>query len=498
MVEKKTARIRSKLDVDADKTALEISDNVYQKSIDKNLKMVGGINAKYLKEFYNYLITKGDKIRSLETKIKIIRYLNDFLSKEKRDAPVYYRNDNKKIQVITGKDFKEVERKDIEGFVASKRDLAGRTKEGYKIHIKSFFAWLYDCGEKEYPKVVSWIKTKNIQREFVEEYELISKDIIKELVKNCLYLRDRAMIMVLYDGALRVSELTNLKIKDVIDDEYGIKINIINGKTGSRKIRLVESVPVLKEWLNSHPFKEDREKNLFVCLGSNFGKPIVSQGAYKMIAKTTKRAGIKDKIHPHAFRHTRLTELAKQGYNETELRIFAGWAKNSDMPSVYLHYSEKDLDDKILRKNKLFDDKELKKRLKGIEEERKKLQPANCPQCKEKNDFNNIFCNRCGMILDLVRAERSIKKRKIEEKKIMKMGYTLKEMEQNPEFVKMFNNFLEMFKSGAGRYDKEELEKKEEESQEIQRFNEWEKLDGRKKFAIFRKLEKELKVKQRG
>lgn len=403
MRKKQKLRMGTTLHKDADKSSLELSNKVFQRSIDQELWMVGGVNGRYLKEYSNFMISRGNKIRSIESKLKVVRYFNDFLSKKKRSPPTMYRHnsDKKKIEVIEGKSFKKATRKDVEAFFGSKK-LMPRTLEGYKIKLKVFFQWLYSCKEKEYPPVVDWIKTTNPRREFVEESEIINKDEIQKMIKHCLYLRDKAIIMLLYDSAVRVSEASNLKISDIYWDQYGAKI-LVDGKTGKRKIRLSDSVPLLKQWVNQHPMKEDLSKNVFVRLGNQFGTPMVSQGIYKMMEKTRLRAGIKRKIRPHLLRHTRLTELASNGFNEMELRLFAGWSRSSTMPEVYLHIGEKDLDNKIRGENGLVGEEEKKKK----EEERVKLKPRDCPMCGEKNDVNNKFCSKCGQILD-IKALREI------------------------------------------------------------------------------------------
>jgi integrase/recombinase XerD len=416
-MKKRKGRVYKTLNSDANKDSLEIANASFQKSIDLVLNQVGGNNKKYFKEYYNYMVVKDLKIRSIEANLKALRYFNDFLSKEKRNPPLMARYKTKKIQVIAGKDMKKVTKKDVESFIVhcktkpnsrtGKKGLSQSTIEHYKIFIKVFFQWLYKCNPKkeEYPEVVDWIKTTSVKKNH-EDYEMIKKDTIKKLCDNTLYLRDKAMIMVLYDGALRISELTALKIKDLKWDEYGARIIVRGGKDGGkskedREIRLTDSIPVLKQLINTHPFKEDKEKNLFICLGSYYGKPVTAQGAYKIIEKTSKRAGIKEKIHPHSFRHTRLTELAKGGFREMELRLFAGWSKSSTMPETYLHFNKNDLDNKILTENNLKSSKQIQEEKKKREEEEEKLRPKECPQCREVNDANNKFCSKCGQILDI-------------------------------------------------------------------------------------------------
>ena len=128
----------------------------------------------------------------------------------------------------------------------------------------------------------------------------------------------------------------------------------------------------------------------------------------KVISKLARNAGIKKKVHPHIFRHTKLTELASEGIlSEMELRTYAGWHKRSQMTEIYLHSNESNVDEKLRNKNGLVNKDEEAK----LEKERKVLKPRECPMCEEKNDASAKFCFKCGQILD-VRAIRDIEKTK--------------------------------------------------------------------------------------
>jgi len=46
-------------------------------------------------------------------------------------------------------------------------------------------------------------------------------------------------------------------------DKYGAVV-IVNGKTGMRRIRLIECVPDLQLWINMHPLRDDPKALLFI------------------------------------------------------------------------------------------------------------------------------------------------------------------------------------------------------------------------------------------
>lgn len=339
-------------------------------------------NAKYLKEYYSYCKMQGNTVRTTYTKMKVLSWMFNGIKK----------------------DAKAITRKDIENYLASRNDLRSATIGLWKILIKSFFKWVYQLPDDKYPDNVKWIEVKRDRQEFIKD--ILTRDEMKAIQNNTLKTRDKALISLLYDGGLRVGEALNLKIKDIMFDSYGIKIRA-TGKTGTREVRLVDSVPIVKQWLNEHPFKDNKDVSLFISLGKGYGRALNTPTVYQIIHEATIRAKIKKNVHPHLFRHTKLTHLAQEGFNEMELRVFAGWSKSSYMPEVYLHINSNNVDEKIRKKNGMISPDEEKR----IEEDKKILKVRVCPMCQEKNDVNNKFCFKCGQILD-IKAIRDIEKAK--------------------------------------------------------------------------------------
>ena len=71
------------------------------------------------------------------------------------------------------------------------------------------------------------------------------------------------------DLSARPHEILNLKIKDVIfknTNGYQYAEVLVNGKTGSRHIPLIQSIPYIKDWLANHPSRNNSKSPLFVSL----------------------------------------------------------------------------------------------------------------------------------------------------------------------------------------------------------------------------------------
>lgn len=111
-------------------------------------------------------------------------------------------------------------------------------------------SWLSSPDEVtdgESPEKAAWIKmsVSNRGSNNMLSKDLLTKQDIQRQIKAAKNDRDKAFIAVLYETGARIGELIDLKVGDIEDRKHGMKI-VIDGKTGARRIPLVESVPHLK------------------------------------------------------------------------------------------------------------------------------------------------------------------------------------------------------------------------------------------------------------
>lgn len=107
-----------------------------------------------------------------------------------------------------------------------------------------------------------WIKISRRSSE-TRLPEILSEEEVLKLVQAADNLRDKALVMTLYESGCRVSELLTMKIKNVSFNENGATITV-TGKTGPRRILLISSAPRLASWLEVHRSKDDPESFLWL------------------------------------------------------------------------------------------------------------------------------------------------------------------------------------------------------------------------------------------
>ena len=88
--------------------------------------------------------------------------------------------------------------------------------------------------------------------------------------------------------------------------------------------------------------REEKDRVIYIREHTNY------RAAVMVLQRAAQRAGIKKKIHPHLFRHSRATYLAKH-LTEAQMKEVFGWTQGSEMASIYVHLSGRDVDDALLK-----------------------------------------------------------------------------------------------------------------------------------------------------
>ncbi len=290
---------------------------------------------------------------------------------------------------MLGKDFKDATKTDVMKLVEriERTERAARTKEDYKVLIRKFFRWL------EKNEVVDWMKIsmKKDSRKLPED--MLSEDDIEKMINACEHQRDRALVACLYESGARIGEIGDLQIKHVKFDQYGAVL-IVDGKTGMRRVRIISSSPYVAAWLDNHPFRDNPEAFVWIGIGTVGRNEPLRYDAFRMQLKDIAiKAGIKKRIYPHLFRHSRSTHLAKH-LTEAQMKQYLGWVQGSDMAAIYVHLSGRDVDNALLKMHGMApeDVKEVQ------------MSPKKCVRCSTMNAPTSKFCCKCHAALDLAAA----------------------------------------------------------------------------------------------
>ncbi len=150
-----------------------------------------------------------------------------------------------------------------------------------------------------------------------------------------LAFRDRAMLELAYGAGLRVSEWISLAVKDVLLEEGLIRVF---GK-GSKE-RLVpigrSAIGAVAVYLRELRPTLERGNGKGVLFLNARGYPLSRMGAWKILRKYVKLAGIERAVSPHTLRHTFATHLLEGG---ADLRAVQEMLGHADIATtqIYTH-----------------------------------------------------------------------------------------------------------------------------------------------------------------
>jgi site-specific recombinase XerD len=292
-------------------------------------------------------------------------------------------------------DLQTITKADVERAVTDINSKQQRscTKRDKKLVLRKLvqYAKTGNCTkDTSMPPEVSWIKlaVKEKDTQLTPE-KLLTQEEIVAILKATTNKRDRAMLYVLFEAALRPSELLTMSIGSVEFKEDFCLI-AVNGRAGLKRIPLVVSNKPLLEWIQEHPTQNQTETPLWCYLTNNrVGEQLSYRHFRLMIKRLAQSAGVNKDICPSICRHTSLLAMAKV-FTKCQLNQFTGTCR-SKMTQHYVRSSAEDLEAAILE---LHGIKPATTKDVGI------VKLVECPRCSSKNPFGNIRCATCGLIMD--------------------------------------------------------------------------------------------------
>lgn len=370
----------------------------------------------YDKEYSRELTGVIGKINSLaskKAKKELIGYFNHLKENKTRDARIitllrqsmrFYDILNKPISEANKDDARKIVEFADKGKTPQGKDWGEVTKSNFKQVYKQYRKWL--TGNIDFPDDVRWIKGKVLldyrQIEEVTPNSIMKVEDFKKFISSCDHPRDKALFSLIGELGLRPKEALLLKIKnvDLTNKELAMITVPSDTKTGSRTVPAIFCKKWLAEWiLKFHPYKDKKESWLFPQKIGKEERPLSYSGLEFIFNEIKVRAGFNKKFSkftPYQFRKFSYTFKAGGGWSDQQLKAFHGLQPKSKAIDVYVKLDPKDLVDNM---------KELYG-LKVVKDKGKVLSVITCPSCKTQQPDSNKQCEECGLILDLVEANK--------------------------------------------------------------------------------------------
>jgi integrase/recombinase XerD len=344
-------------------------------------------NTGIIEGFLNQKRVNGQSENTIIHQQRVIRELSKFLSKP----------------------FKEATSDDINQFILHKGETCSkRTTNILKVVVKNFYSYLYELERGSYPSQVAHLRSANLNTLPITPRDVLNKDDVFTLINYCQQSRDKALVCTLYESGCRVGELKNMDVDDLHFTDLGVELHV-SGKTGTRRILLLESKPYLLNWLEDRPPFEERVKKhgkeitrhpLWSTLILPY-KRLKSSSIQSFLTQLGRQTGLKKKTNAHNFRHSRCTYLSKF-MSDAQMRQYFGWKRGSLMVGIYSHLTGADTDQAVMESAGI-----------PVEREQFKKSPLSvkrCPSCETENAATQEFCVKCRRPFDEVLIQKTMER----------------------------------------------------------------------------------------
>ena len=230
------------------------------------------------------------------------------------------------------------------GSETSRRRASHTTVLRYRDVLRCFFSWLVDEGilaenptdrihmRRESPRVITPYDPDEIRRMLaVCDYDF-------EHDSRFLASRNRALVLVLLDTGLRLSELLRMKLDD-INPQTG-RFMVVGKGDKERFVRIGRTAQAaVAQYLSYRPDSGRRELWL-----TEKGQPLSANACQCLMKRLKERAGVSSEGSIHRFRHTFAVQFLRADRNVFNLQYLLG---HSDLRMVRRYTMAMGMDDAL-------------------------------------------------------------------------------------------------------------------------------------------------------
>ncbi|MCD3194267.1 tyrosine-type recombinase/integrase [Clostridium botulinum C] len=181
--------------------------------------------------------------------------------------------------------------------------------------LKSFFAWLED-EELIIKNPTKKIKSPKVGKRLRNSLTLEELELLRNACKS---LREKALLEFIFATGCRLSEVKNIKIRDINWNE--LNLNVIGKGNKQRTVYFTVKAKIfLEKYLNN---RNDNCPYLFVTTRKPH-KQLGGRSIQLEINKIATRAGLNKSVYPHLLRHTFATVALNNNMPVTVIQKLMG------------------------------------------------------------------------------------------------------------------------------------------------------------------------------
>ena len=228
--------------------------------------------------------------------------------------------------------------------------LKQTTMADYMKMLKRFCIWLAENGYgRSDEKALRKITIERPKAAAMDAESFISEDEVGKMLAACRRSNDRALIMMLYEGAFRIGELGKLKWGQVKLNEHNVIVHVADTYGRYRLIPLYKSMDLIHAWSRDYPGGFTPDDYVFI---TRSGMQLQYMGVSHRINRIGERAGIGKHLTPQMFRQSAIANMIRDGVPETIIKKMCWGTDGTEMFKKYAHLVHNDVEQAMAVRNK--------------------------------------------------------------------------------------------------------------------------------------------------
>ena len=284
---------------------------------------------------------KPTQQKSVQWFARFVEYLRTECRLAENSVVAYQRDLTRFNQWLGAKSIPLLTINELADFVSwlKEQDLASSSIARHIVSLKMFFRFL----QLEGILVDNLAELLGSQKLWQRVPDVLSPKSIDRFLNapsstDSLYLRDRALLEMLYATGCRVSEISNMQLRDVRLNEGFCKC--IGKGNKQRIVHLGEvAMEAVERYMHEHRARIDPDEEIPWLFLSRTGRKLRREAIWELVKKYALIADIPVSISPHTLRHSFATHLLAGGADLRQVQEMLGHASIATT-QIYTHVDQ--------------------------------------------------------------------------------------------------------------------------------------------------------------
>jgi site-specific recombinase XerD len=247
------------------------------------------------------------------------------------------------VAMFGGRDLRKLTIDDVRAYLVQMRGLEFAPYTYFTLvrAVRRLFKWLKD-EDHIGGKLHTQIKLPKLPQPLPKAIEMSEVVALLDQCNGTLAgVRDRAVILFLFDTGCRVGGLCGLRMGE-LDLEHRSARLLEKGERARTVLFGAPTRKALGEWLKKRPFP----KSEFVFTSMREERPVSGNTVIQMLRRHAKCAGVTGRVNPHAFRHAFAREYILNGGDLASVSDMLGHSQIAVTKQFYAVFQAEELREK--------------------------------------------------------------------------------------------------------------------------------------------------------